>query len=488
VTRKQNPADLGEWQLSHDVRIWKIREREARAGKSSNVKKPKKSYVVRWTVGPKEHQGTYATRALADAERAKLIGHQQRGAAFDIITGQPEPLLRQRQSRTWYEHMCSYVDMKWPRLAPKSRRSIADALATVTPALALNPAASPDGLRALVYHWVANLPAREVGPPPDHLRSEAKWLERNSIQLALLADRTRGAEITRRALDRLTLTTNGAKAAPNTVARKKAVFFNALEYAVELGLLPANPIEHVSWRAPKTTEMIERTAVVNMQQGRALLAAVAAQGEMGKRLRAFFAVMLYSALRPAEAIDLRKQQLVNMPASGWGELLLRRSKPRSGRAWTDSGASREARGLKHRAEGDTRPVPAHPELVQIIAEHIEEFGFGPEEYLFTGPRGGLIDENTYLPIWQAARRAVLTATELGSKLARRPYDLRHTAVSTWLNAGVPPTQVAEWAGHSVTVLLKVYAKCIVGQDAAARARIEEALRPEEENRKAREQG
>ncbi len=48
-------------------------------------------------------------------------------------------------------------------------------------------------------------------------------------------------------------------------------------------------------------------------------------------------------------------------------------------------------------------------------------------------------------------------------------------MSTWLNAGVPPTQVAEWAGHSVHVLLRVYAKCIVGQDEAARLRIAAVL-------------
>jgi hypothetical protein len=42
-------------------------------------------------------------------------------------------------------------------------------------------------------------------------------------------------------------------------------------------------------------------------------------------------------------------------------------------------------------------------------------------------------------------------------------------------AGVPATQVAEWAGHSVHVLLKVYAKCIEGQNEAARRRIEKAL-------------
>lgn len=33
----------------------------------------------------------------------------------------------------------------------------------------------------------------------------------------------------------------------------------------------------------------------------------------------------------------------------------------------------------------------------------------------------------------------------------------------------------EWAGHSVQVLLRVYAKCIEGQENAARRRISDAL-------------
>jgi hypothetical protein len=40
---------------------------------------------------------------------------------------------------------------------------------------------------------------------------------------------------------------------------------------------------------------------------------------------------------------------------------------------------------------------------------------------------------------------------------------------------VPAPQVAEWAGHSVHVLLKVYARCIDGQDDVALQRIELAL-------------
>jgi integrase len=55
-----------------------------------------------------------------------------------------------------------------------------------------------------------------------------------------------------------------------------------------------------------------------------------------------------------------------------------------------------------------------------------------------------------------------------------PYALRHAAVSMWLNAGVPAPQVAEWAGHNVDVLHRVYAKCIHGQESEAMRRISEA--------------
>jgi integrase len=67
------------------------------------------------------------------------------------------------------------------------------------------------------------------------------------------------------------------------------------------------------------------------------------------------------------------------------------------------------------------------------------------------------------------------AESANAPLADRPYDLRHAAVSTWLNAGVDPTLVAAWAGHSVQVLMQVYAKCMVGRDEIARRRIEAAL-------------
>jgi len=53
----------------------------------------------------------------------------------------------------------------------------------------------------------------------------------------------------------------------------------------------------------------------------------------------------------------------------------------------------------------------------------------------------------------------------------------HAGVSLWLNAGVSPQDLARWrAGHSVEVLLRVYAKCLHGGEAIANNRIEAALK------------
>jgi integrase len=77
--------------------------------------------------------------------------------------------------------------------------------------------------------------------------------------------------------------------------------------------------------------------------------------------------------------------------------------------------------------------------------------------------------------WAEARAKALTPAQCRSQLGRRPYDLRHAAVSLWLNSGCPATEVARRAGHGVAVLRKIYAHCIDGQAEAANQRITDAL-------------
>jgi integrase len=95
--------------------------------------------------------------------------------------------------------------------------------------------------------------------------------------------------------------------------------------------------------------------------------------------------------------------------------------------------------------------------------------------LFRQPNGRIVGSSTYSQVWQAAREIALTPAQAVSPLAGRPYDLRHAAVSLWLNAGVPAPTVARRAGHSVEVLLRVYANCIDGDDVMANQRISGAL-------------
>jgi integrase len=113
----------------------------------------------------------------------------------------------------------------------------------------------------------------------------------------------------------------------------------------------------------------------------------------------------------------------------------------------------------------------------LLHEHLARYGTAPDGKLFVGSRRpDYLPTSTVTLAWQLARKRALSPEAAASPLARTPYDLRHAAVSTWLASGVPATEVAEWAGHSVEVLLKIYAKCLDGGKARSRAKVAAALK------------
>jgi integrase len=307
-----------------------------------------------------------------------------------------------------------------------------------------------------------------------------RWLQAATLPVTELGRPGIGAARCRALLDRISRKQDGTAAAANTANRKRAVLNNLMQYAVETNVLPVNPLKAVKWARPRTLKTVDPRTVINSRQARRLLAAVGAQGERGKRMVAFFGCLYYAALRPEEAVDLRRENLASVPDIGWGELILTNSEPRSGTWWTDNRSARQRRELKHRPHGETRSVPIHPELVMLLREHLKKYPPTPGGRVFTGPRAGICNDRAYLGVFHKARDAAFSPAEATSLLARRPYDLRHAAVSTWLNAGVPAPQVADWAGHSVDVLLRVYARCISGQQDEAKRRIENATRSDED--------
>ena len=109
---------------------------------------------------------------------------------FDPATGEPllwavpEPAVT-----TWLEHAVAYADIKWPRLAPHSRASLADALATVTLALTGPASERPPAstLRAALYRHAFNPTRRATDMDPAMARALG-WLARASLPVTQLSD------------------------------------------------------------------------------------------------------------------------------------------------------------------------------------------------------------------------------------------------------------------------------------------------------------
>jgi hypothetical protein len=104
-------------------------------------------------------------------------------------------------------------------------------------------------------------------------------------------------------------------------------------------------------------------------------------------------------------------------------------------------------GVAYGFQQDSRVRHAHDE-VMVGGSGLGAVRRRPGRPALPGRTGSLAG-HYHLPAGMGpAREVALTDEEYQSPLARRPYDLRHACLSTWLNGGVAPTQVAEWAGHS----------------------------------------
>ncbi|MHC3428800.1 tyrosine-type recombinase/integrase [Streptomyces sp. DT18] len=450
---------MTEW--SYTVKIWKIRKREYR-----------KPYQLRWKVGSRAHSESFLTLGLAESRRAQLLVAAREGEPFDVESGLPRSLVAAQQDIIWYEHARSYIAMKWDGSPGNTRRTLAEAMASVTPTFVKDTKGMPDAraMRTALYGWAFNKNRWDEEPPPEVARTLA-WVAKKSLPTSALAERVR----VRAALNALATRLDGKTAAGGTISRRRAIFYNALEYAVEAELLTDNPLDRIKWSPPEqVAEEVDPACVPNPAQAAKLLAAVRELSPRGRRLVTFFGCMYYAATRPSEAKGLLRRDCY-LPRRGWGSLTLRETHPRSGSAWTNSRTSHEKRGLKHRPRKASRVVPIPPELVAMLRWHLTAYGTAPDGRVFQTMRGGVVQDSGYWEVWADARARGLSEAEQGTALAKRPYDLRHAAVSTWLSSGVEPQLVAERAGHSVAVLFRVYAKFLNDGDAAANAKISERL-------------
>ncbi|MFJ1971827.1 tyrosine-type recombinase/integrase [Streptomyces sp. NPDC087903] len=460
---------------SFDVKLWKV----SKTGRKS------RPYRLRWVVAGRVHGDTFAASALAESRRSELWqAMNRRGEAFEIESGLPESEVRANAAVAeaaevkpplrWFEFCRKYVAGRWRTSAAKSRESMADGLAAVSLAMVKRGDGAPSDVQLrLAFRWGV-VPANAGEEPPADLKAAHDWLTTADRAVAELVD----ADVFEDVLYRLGYKLDGTPAASDTYKRRRRALNTALEHAVVAGELPENPLQRVRRKQVGSNDVVDRRVLVNAVQARQLLTAVSYVGSWdrcrGRRLVAFYAVLYYAGLRPAEAVGLRLSDC-HLPDSDWGTLTLRETRPVSGKQWTDSGERHDRRGLKARETSTDRPVPIPPVLVTILQAHLKEFGTAKEGRVFGNERGGVVGSSTYWRVWEEARAYALRPERVDSPLAGRPYDLRHACITRWLNAGVPIAEVARRVGNSPEVIHRRYHGCIDGHEEAANLKIQKAL-------------
>lgn len=457
-----------------DVRIWpKIREYEGARGTT---------YQVRRSVAGKEiNSPTFATYALADAFRSQLMDAQRRGEAFDIEKGIPVSMVRAaKKETTIYAAALAYVDHKWKPASATYRRDIAQNMTLIViSTLRAQPADIASGeLRRALREWAFNTERRERAP--DDVASVLRWVARNSRSVSDLED----SEALAGLVAALSRKVDGSQAAGKTRQGRRATLHNFAAYTVARNLIEANLVGAAEWATVKAVGAIDKRSLVNPEQEAAILAAVKRRKPSGDRVYVFARIMLRAGLRPEEVAALHVRDLT-LPESGWGEITVSEPTPEVGKQWTDSGEVRDRRRQnKGREVGDVRYVPAPPDLVADVREHVQAHKLKPNDLLLTGTRNGdALAAVVVRRAWAAARLEVLGEEVTGKDgkptrvvltlTGKKIYDLRHTCLTRWLNKKIPPAQVAEWAGNSVPVLLATYAKCIDGQAEVYRKLLED---------------
>ena len=215
---------------SYDVRFWDTKKIADNASGGR--------YRVRWAVNGQEHCKSFKNKTLADGFLDDLKDAARDRRPFSPRTGLPAAETTDGEMVTWYEHARSYAEAKWPNLAPVSRRSVAEALVTVTVALTAKEKGAPEPrvLRRALFAWAFNPATRETDPPRE-IALALGWAARASLPLSALDD----PATVRLALGACAKTLTGKPAAGSTQRRKRSVFYNALGYAVELGRLRLQP-------------------------------------------------------------------------------------------------------------------------------------------------------------------------------------------------------------------------------------------------------
>lgn len=273
--------------------------------------------------------------------------------------------------------------------------------------------AVPTTLEAL---WQSFLEERSISLCPTSLTSDyrqvTKWLGRCPIQ-----DLSEARKIMIWVL--------GEK--PVLSSRRVAMYTKTMfRWAAQedVGYLNKNPL--ASFKMPKAPQKDEDIVVISRDEVGLVLAALAAKRTyLNVNWSWYTEFMLQTAMRTGEVRALRWEDIKD------NKILVHQN-------WTLT------HGLKDSTKTNKkRWVPINGKCQEILAQLPKD-----QEYLFPWDRLAFQSyfRKKLKPLHQAGLISHLY----------RPYDCRHTAISRWIEAGIPVPQVANWAGNTSEIIFKHY--------------------------------
>lgn len=292
--------------------------------------------------------------------------------------------------------------------------------------------------------------ARWLGAIGPSLRPYTRRTYDNHVRLHIVPalGSVRLSRLTAEQVQRFLNDASAGGAAPKTVRHFRATLRAALNQAVEWGVVRTNVAAGRSIRLPRMDDA--RINVLTPDQVKAMLSV---SDSIANRLHALWVTTAYLGLRQGEVLALRWASLKGDSLTVDralqridGTLQLVPTKTHGSVRTLQLPASVSAALAAHRARQDQ----------ERRGNHWIEHG-----YMFTTSIGTPIDPRNLIREWHALTRA--------AGLPRiRFHDLRHTAATLMLLAGIDIKLVAEILGHKdATMILKVYAHVLPHQRSEA---------------------
>ncbi len=192
----------------------------------------------------------------------------------------------------------------------------------------------------------------------------------------------------------------------------------------DVGILDKNPL--ASFKMPKAPQRDEEIIVIPRSETALVLAALEAKRTYRNvNWSIYTEFMLQTAMRTGEVRALK-----------WADI-------KDGKILVHSNYTL-THGLKNSTKTNKRRwVPLNSRCQEMLDELPQN-----DEYIFPWDRLAFQSyfRKKLMPLHEA---------EIISHLYR-PYDCRHTAISRWVEAGIPVPQVAAWAGNTSEIIFKHY--------------------------------